>query len=354
MLPNARVAAPARLTLARPDDWHLHLRDGPAMAAVVGATARVFGRALVMPNLKPPVTTTALAREYKARIVKALPPSAGFLPLMTLYLTDNTDAAEIGEARRSGIVHAVKYYPAGATTYSDSGVTAIDRAYPAFAAMETEGLTLSLHGEVTDADVDMFDRERVFVDRVLARIVRDFPGLRIVLEHLTTKEAADFVREAPGNVAATITPQHLIYSRNALFAGGLRPHLYCMPILKRERHRQALVAAAVSGSPKFFLGTDSAPHARHTKEAACCGAGCYSAPIALPLYAEVFEDAGALDRLEAFASHFGADFYGLSRNTETVTLVREPATVPAEYPFGSDALVPLRAGESLRWSLHAD
>ena len=341
------------LTLARPDDWHVHLRDGPAMAAIVGATARVFGRAIVMPNLRPPVTTTAQALAYRDRILAALPAKARFEPLLTLYLTDRTSAAEIAAAKASGLVHAAKYYPAGATTNSDSGVTAIERAYPAFEAMQARGLVLSLHGEVTDADVDIFDRERVFVERHLARIVREFPALRIVLEHVTTREAAEFVAAAPANVAATITPQHLLWSRNALFAGGLRPHFYCMPILKRETHREALVVAATSGSPKFFLGTDSAPHARHVKESACCGAGCYSAPLALPLYAEAFENAGALDRLEGFASHFGADFYGLPRHVETVTLVRKPWSVPAEYPFGDDALIPLRAGEKMRWQVNS-
>ena len=339
----------AAVTLARPDDWHLHLRDGPAMTSVVAATARVFGRAIVMPNLRPPVTTTALARAYRDRILRALPEASPFEPLMTLYLTDNTGADEIARACESGFIHAVKYYPAGATTNSDSGVTALDRAYPALAAMERRHLTLSLHGEVTDPDVDVFDRERVFVDRHLTRIVRDFPGLPIVLEHITTREAAAFVAAAPANVAATITPQHLLWSRNALFAGGLRPHLYCLPVLKREAHRQAIVAAATSGSPKFFLGTDSAPHARHTKETTCCGAGCYSAPIALQLYAEAFDDAGALDRLEGFASHFGADFYGLPRHRDTVTLVREQWTVPGEYSFGPGAVVPLRAGETMRF-----
>jgi len=337
------------LRIVRPDDWHLHLRDGAAMAAVVGATASVFGRAIVMPNLRPPVTTTTMAQTYRERIVAALPSGSRFLPLMTIYLTDNTSATEIAAAKSSAAVLAVKYYPAGATTNSDAAVTAIERAWPAFAAMEKHGLVLSLHGEVTDPDVDVFDRERVFVERHLTRIVRDFPALRIVLEHVTTREAAEFVAAAPSNVAATITPQHLLWSRNALFGGGLRPHLYCMPILKREAHREALVRAATSGSPKFFLGTDSAPHSRHAKESACCGAGCYSAPLALPLYAEAFEDAGALDRLEGFASHFGADFYGMPRNADTIALVPEPWTVPAEYPFGSDTLVPLRAGAIMRW-----
>ncbi len=339
--------------LARPDDWHLHLRDGDAMRDALRASARVFGRALVMPNLRPPVTTTAAARSYRERILAALPPEATFEPLMTLYLTDNTTPEEIARARASGFVHAVKYYPAGATTNSDSGVTALDRAYPALAAMEQHDLVLSLHGEVTDPAVDMFDRERVFVERQLARIVRDFPGLRIVLEHITTREAAQFVASANANVAATLTPQHLLWSRNALFAGGLRPHFYCLPILKRETHRQALLRAATSGNARFFLGTDSAPHARATKEHACGCAGCFSAPVAIELYAEAFEAAGALDRLEGFASLHGADFYRLPRPADTITLVREAWTAPASFPFGDDDVVPLRAGEPLRWRVQA-
>lgn len=343
------ATTPETLTLVRPDDWHLHLRDGKAMAGVVTATAGVFGRAIVMPNLQPPVTTTPAAGHYRDRILAALPAGSRFVPLMTLYLTDNTDPAEIVRARASGFVHAVKYYPAGATTHSDSGVTALARVYPVLAAMEKHGMVLSLHGEVTDPAVDIFDRERVFIDRALAVIVRDFPGLRIVLEHITTADAAAFVTAAPERVAATITPQHLLYSRNALFAGGIRPHFYCLPILKRETHRQALVAAATSGSPKFFLGTDSAPHPRHTKENGCGCAGCYTAPLALPLYAEAFEAAGALDRLEGFASHYGADFYGVPRNEGKVTLRREPWTVPAEYPCAGQSVVPLRAGEPVQW-----
>ena len=342
-------AATATLTLRRPDDWHLHLRDGDALASVIGATARVFGRAIVMPNLKPPVTTVAAALAYRDRILAAAGPGTRFEPLMTLYLTDNTPASEIAAAKASGAIHAVKYYPAGATTNSDSGVTAIERAYPAIAAIEKHGLVLSLHGEVTDADVDVFDRERVFVERALPRLVRDFPGLRIVLEHITTREAAAFVAEAPARVAATLTPQHLLWSRNAMFVGGIRPHYYCLPILKREAHRRALVEAATSGSPKFFLGTDSAPHARHTKEHACGCAGCYSAPLALELYAEAFEDAGALGRLEGFASVHGAAFYGLAPHDETVTLERLPWTAPAGYPFAGDTIVPLKAGETVRW-----
>jgi dihydroorotase len=343
------MPAPDRLTLIRPDDWHLHLRDGPLLQSVVGASARVFGRAIVMPNLRPPVTTVEAARDYRRRILAALPEGSDFEPLMTLYLTDRTSAAAIGEARASGIVHAVKYYPAGATTHSDAGVSALGNAYPALAAMEKHDVVLSLHGEVTDPDVDVFDRERVFVERHLTRIVRDFPGLRIVLEHITTREAAEFVLGAPANVAATITPQHLLYSRNALFAGGLRPHYYCLPVLKREAHRLALVAAATSGDRRFFLGTDSAPHARHTKENACGCAGCYTAPAALELYAQAFEDAGALDRLERFASIHGAAFYGLPRNAGQVTIERQPWTVPAECPAGAETIVPLGAGETLRW-----
>ncbi len=306
-----------------------------------------------MPNLKPPVTTTAAARAYRERIVDALPAGSTFEPLMTLYLTDETSPEEIARAKAGGFVHAVKYYPAGATTNSQSGVTAVTRAYPALAAMEREGVVLAIHGEVTDANVDLFDRERVFVERELAAIVRDFPGLRIVLEHVTTREGVAFVTDAPPNVAATITPQHLLYSRNALFAGGLHPHLYCLPVLKRETHRQALVAAATSGNPKFFLGTDSAPHARDTKENACGCAGCYSAPVALALYAEAFEDAGALDRLEGFASVHGPAFYGLSPNRDTIELVRESWRVPDALPFGDRTIVPLRAGEELRWTIAA-
>jgi dihydroorotase len=345
------ASSPARLTIRRPDDWHLHLRDGAALDAVVGATARVFGRAIVMPNLRPPVTTVAAALAYRDRIVAAAGPSSRFAPLMTLYLTDNTRPEEIAKAKASGAIAAVKVYPAGATTNSDAGVTSIDKARGAIAAIEEHGLVLSLHGEVTDPDVDVYDRERVYVERTLARLVRDFPKLRIVLEHVTTREAADFVASAGANVAATITPQHLMWSRNAMLVGGVRPHLYCLPVLKRDTHRRALVAAATSGSARFFLGTDSAPHARDQKEHACGCAGCYSAPLALELYAEAFEDAGALDRLEGFASLHGAAFYGLAPNDDTVTLVREAWTVPAEYPFGDGTIVPLRAGEPMRWKV---
>ena len=337
------------LTLIRPDDWHLHLRDGDLMRSVVGATARIFGRAVVMPNLQPPVTTVDAAAAYRERIAAALPKGSRFAPLLTLYLTDHTSAQEVTRAKRSGFIIGAKYYPAGATTHSDSGVTDIARAYPALEAMQREGLPLLVHGEVTDPTVDIFDREGAFVDRILSRVVRDFPSLRVVLEHVTTTEAVDFVVAAPAHIGATITPQHLLWSRNALLAGGIRPHLYCMPVLKREKHRRALLLAATGGNPKFFLGTDSAPHAQRTKETACGCAGCYSAHAALELYAEAFEAAGALDRLEAFASFHGADFYGLPRNRETVTLTREEWTVPATYAFGAEQVVPLRAGETVRW-----
>ena len=341
------------LTLRRPDDWHLHLRDGAALAAVVGHTAARFARAIVMPNLKPPVTTTALAAAYRSRILAALPAGSRFLPLMTLYLTDNTSPAEIARAKASGIVQAVKYYPAGATTNSDSGVTAIDKVHGALAALEEHDLPLLVHGEVTDPAVDVFDREAVFIDRVLAGIVRRFPRLRMVFEHITTRDGVAFVRGAGPSVGATITPQHLLLNRNALFDGGVRPHHYCLPVLKREGHREALVEAATSGEPKFFLGTDSAPHARHAKEAACGCAGIYSAHAGIELYAEAFDRAGRLDRLEAFASVHGADFYRLQRNTDTITLSRTSWTVPASYPFGSDVVVLFRAGEAIGWRLDA-
>ena len=337
------------LTITRPDDWHIHFRDGAAMQSVLPDTARVFGRAIAMPNLKPPVTTTPLAGEYRARLLAAVPAGVVFEPLMTLYLTDNTTPDEIRRAKASGFVHAVKYYPAGATTNSDSGVTDLARAYPAIAAMEEVGMPLLLHGEVVDGDIDVFDREAVFIERHLTRLLRDFPALRIVLEHITTRQAAKFVASAPANVAATITVHHLLYNRNAMFRGGIRPHFYCLPILKRESHRQALVAAAISGNPKFFLGTDSAPHAVGAKESSCGCAGIYTAHAAIELYAEVFEDAGALDRLEAFASFHGADFYGLPRHADTLTLRRESWPVPANLSLGSESLIPLRAGESVRW-----
>ncbi|HZI83958.1 MAG TPA: dihydroorotase [Casimicrobiaceae bacterium] len=341
------------LTLTRPDDWHLHLRDGDLMRSVVGATARVFGRAVVMPNLDPPITTVAAAAAYRERIASAAPPRSRFASLMTLYLTDDTPAAEIEAARKSGFVIGVKYYPAGATTNSSSGVTAVERAYPALEAMQAQGLPLLVHGEATGGEVDVFDRERVFVETTLARVTRDFPALKLVLEHVTTREAVAFVSAAPAHVGATITPQHLAYSRNALFAGGLRPHRYCLPVLKREAHRKSLIEAATSGDPKFFLGTDSAPHIRGAKESACGCAGCYTAHAALELYAEAFEAAGALDRLEGFASFHGADFYGLARNRDTVTLARETWTVPAEYAFGDGTVVPLNAGATMRWRVVA-
>lgn len=337
------------LTITRPDDWHLHLRDGEPMRSVVSATARVFGRAVVMPNLDPPVTTVAAAAAYRERIAAALPAASRFAPLLTLYLTDHTPAAEVVAARRSGFIIGVKYYPAGATTHSEAGVTAIERAYPALEAMQQHGLPLLVHGEVTAVEVDVFDRERLFVEEPLSRIIRDFPGLKIVLEHITTREAAEFIAAASAHVGATITPQHLLHSRNALFEGGVRPHLYCRPILKREVHRQALLKAATSGNAKFFLGTDSAPHARGAKENGCGCAGCYTAHAALELYAEAFETAGALDKLEAFASFHGADFYGLPRNADTVTLRREAWIVPGEYAFGTQTVVPLNAGATMRW-----
>jgi dihydroorotase len=320
------------------------------MRSVIGPTAQVFGRAIIMPNLRPPVTTVAAAAAYRERITETLTTST-FVPKMTLYLTDNTSIGEIAAAARSDFVAGVKYYPVGATTNSDSGVTDLARVYPALEAMQKHGLPLQLHGEVTAPAIDMFDRERVFVESKLGPLVRDFPALKIVVEHITTREAAQFVASAPANVAATITPQHLLWSRNALFAGGIRTHFYCLPILKREEHRRAIVAAATSGSDKFFLGTDSAPHSRDAKECACGAAGCYSAHAAIELYAEAFEDAGALGKLEAFASFHGADFYGWPRNTDTITLVREAWTVPASYEFGDDRVVPLKAGELVRWRL---
>ena len=346
-----QTPVPQVLTLGRPDDWHLHLRDGAALAAVLPHSARQFARAIVMPNLRPPVTTVALARAYRGRILAALPANSPFQPLMTLYLTDNTTAEEIALAKASGMVHAVKYYPAGATTNSDSGVTRLEHCFRALEAMEKAGVPLLLHGEVTDPGVDVFDREKVFVDTVLPQITRRFPGLRVVLEHITTREAAQCIAGAPANIAATVTAHHLLLNRNAMFAGGMRPHHYCLPLLKRETHRQALVQAATGGSPKFFLGTDSAPHARRDKEAACGHAGIYTAHAAIELYAEAFEAAGALDRLEAFASFHGADFYGLPRNTEKITLRRDSWQVQPAFALGEDELVPLRAGERLAWRL---
>ena len=340
------------LTITRPDDWHLHLRDGAALAAVLPDSARRFARAIVMPNLKPPVTTVDAAAAYRERILAALPVGLKFDPLMTLYLTDNTSPGEIRRARDSGFVQAAKLYPAGATTNSDAGVTAIERMDAVFAAMQDCGLVLCVHGEVTHADVDIFDRERVFIDRTLAPLAARFPDLRIVFEHVTTAEAVNFVKTAGSRVGATITAHHLLLNRNAILAGGIRPHHYCLPVLKRETHREALLEAATSGDPRFFLGTDSAPHARGTKEAACGCAGCYTAHAAIELYAEAFEQAGALDRLEAFASFHGADFYGLPRNPDTLTLVRDAWRVPDAIEYlADDALVPLRAGGSIPWRL---
>ncbi|WP_018872638.1 dihydroorotase [Thioalkalivibrio sp. ALJ16] len=340
-----------RLTLTRPDDWHLHLRDGDVLASVLPDTARRFRRAIIMPNLKPPVTTVESAAEYRDRILAALPLGADFEPLMTLYLTESTTPEMIAAAKASGFVYGVKLYPAGATTNADSGVRDIRRCYPVFEAMQRADLPLLIHGEVTDPEVDIFDREAVFIERHLTPLLQDFPQLRVVLEHITTEAAVQFIQDGPETVASTITPQHLLYNRNALFAGGMRPHHFCLPILKRERHRQALVQAATSGHPRFFLGTDSAPHPRHAKESACGCAGIYSAHAAIELYAEAFAAADALDRLEGFASHFGPDFYGLPRNTDTLTLERSSWTVPEAVLFGHDPGVPLRAGEDIAWKL---
>jgi dihydroorotase len=340
-----------RISLARPDDWHLHLRDGSAMASVLADSARRFARAIVMPNLQPPVTTTQQALDYRERILGALGPGLSFEPLMTLYLTDDTPVEEIGRAKLSGHVHGVKLYPAGATTHSDAGVTRLSRCFNALEKMEQLGLPLLIHGEATDPMIDVFDREKAFIEEVLGPLVERFAGLKIVLEHITTRDAVHYVEVTGPNVAATITAHHLLLNRNALFLGGMRPHHYCLPVLKREEHREALVEAAISGNPKFFLGTDSAPHARAAKEAACGCAGIYSAHAALELYAAAFEEAGALDKLEGFASHYGADFYGLPRNEGSVTLVREEWTVPKTLRLGAEDLVPLRAGETIPWKL---
>lgn len=342
------------LRILRPDDWHLHLRDGAALQSVLPHTARQFARAIVMPNLKPPVTTVALAQAYRDRILQALPKGMQFEPLMTLYLTDATSPAEVRAARASGFVHGVKYYPAGATTNSDSGVTALEKVFPVFEAMQDCGLPLQVHGEVTDPTIDVFDREKVFIDRVMSTLVTRFPKLKIVFEHVTTREAVQFVRNARSGIAATITPQHLLLNRNAIFQGGIRPHNYCLPVLKREHDREALIEAATSGDARFFLGTDSAPHARNTKETSCGCAGIFSAHAAIELYAEAFEQAGRLDRLQAFASERGADFYGLPRNKGSITLVREAWNAPATYPFADTQIVPFRAGESIAWRMLED
>jgi len=342
-----------KITITRPDDWHLHLRDGAALKAVLPDTARQFARAIVMPNLRPPVTTTELALAYRERILEALPVGMAFEPLMTIYLTDNTTADEIAKAKASGLVHGVKLYPAGATTNSDSGVTSLEKCADALAAMEKLGMPLLVHAEVTDSDIDVFDRELVFIERHMIPLLKRYPALKVVFEHITTKDAADFVALASANVAATITAHHLLMNRNDMFKGGIQPHHYCLPVLKRETHRVALVKAATSGSAKFFLGTDSAPHARHTKEAACGCAGMYTARTAMELYAEAFESVNALDKLEAFASFNGADFYGLPRNTEQVTLVKESWKVPGSLPYDGDVLVPLRADQMVHWKFES-
>jgi dihydroorotase len=349
--PNHRGHEEQTLVLTRPDDWHLHLRDDAMLARVVPDTARRFARAIVMPNLDLPVTTTAQALAYRQRILAALPAELRFEPLMTLYLTEATAPAEIARAKASDIVHAVKYYPANATTNAHHGVRDLRRCQAVLEAMQQHDLPLLMHGEVTDPEVDAFDREAVFIERHLAPLVRAFPALRMVIEHITTRSAAEFVAAAPDNVAATITAHHLLLNRNALFAGGLRPHHYCLPVLKREQHRQALLAAATSGNPKFFLGTDSAPHPRHAKESACGCAGIYTAHAAVELYAEAFEQAGALDRLEGFASFYGADFYRLPRNSDRITLARRSWLVPRQFGAGRGAIVPMRAGESVAWRL---
>jgi len=340
-----------KFTMTRPDDWHLHLRDGAALQAVLPDTAHRFARAIIMPNLRPPVTTTELAFAYRERIMAALPAGMKFEPLMTLYLTDNTSAEEITKAKASGIIHGVKLYPAGATTNSDSGVTNLGHCVQALEAMERLGVPLLAHAEVTDANVDVFDREKVFIERNMIPLLKRYPGLKVVFEHITTKEAADFVAAAPACVGATITAHHLLMNRNAMFTGGMRPHHYCLPVLKREEHRQALLKAAISGSPKFFLGTDSAPHPKSAKESACGCAGMYTSHAGIELYAEAFEEAGALDKLEGFASFYGADFYGLPRNAEQITLMKESWQVAESLPFPDDVLVPLRAGQSITWKL---
>ena len=342
---------PTKLTITRPDDWHVHLRDNEALPYTVPGAARYFGRSIIMPNLVPPVLNTQQALDYKQRILNQRPTCSSWQPLMVLYLTDNTQPEEISQAKASGQVFACKYYPAGATTNSDSGVTQLSNIYPVLEQMEKEGLPLLLHGEVTSADIDIFDREAVFIEQHLQKLVVDFPNLKIVLEHITTREGAQFVTEASENVAATITPQHLLYNRNHMLVGGVKPHYYCLPILKRNIHQQALIEAAISGSPKFFLGTDSAPHATDKKENACGCAGCYSNHAAVELYAEAFEQANALDKLEGFASHFGADFYQLPRNNDTITLEKSEWTSPANLPFSHGTLTPLGGGEVRQWQV---
>ncbi|HEU4530507.1 MAG TPA: dihydroorotase [Steroidobacteraceae bacterium] len=342
----------ATLTLRRPDDWHLHLRDGEQLRSVVGFTAQRFGRAIVMPNLKPPVTTVQMARAYRQRILDALPVDCSFEPLMTLYLTEQTTPAEIEASKRSGFIHGAKLYPAGATTHSDAGVRSVEAIYPVLERMEAVGLVLQVHGEVTDPGVDVFERETRFIETSLSPVIERFRKLKVVFEHITTRDGALFVRDAHPGVAATITPQHLLLNRNALFQGGLRPHLYCLPVLKTERDRETLLEAATSGNPKFFLGTDSAPHARGAKESDCGCAGIFSAHAGIELYAEAFDAAGKLDQLQGFASEFGADFYGLARNGGSITLVKQPWEPPATYPFAEQTLVPMRAAAPIQWRLH--
>lgn len=346
---STMTATTTTLTITRPDDWHLHLRDGEQLKDTVRDASRYLGRALVMPNLLPPATTTELALAYYDRIVAVRPQGSQFEPLMSLYLTDKTDPQEIRTAKATGKIVACKLYPAGATTNSDSGVTDVKNIYPVLEAMQETGTLLLVHGEVTDSRIDIFDREKVFLETILPNVVRDFPELKIVLEHITTEHAVNFVEQAGDKVAATITAHHLLFNRNHMLVGGIRPHFYCLPILKRNTHQQALVRAAASGSKKFFMGTDSAPHFQHRKEAACGCAGAYTSHAAVELYAEAFEEAGALDKLEAFTSHNGPDFYGLPRNADTITLVRESWTVDATLPLGSDQLVPIRAGETIDW-----
>ncbi len=339
------------ITLIRPDDWHLHVRDGEVLNDIIPHTAARFGRAIIMPNLKPPITTMEQAVAYQQRIQTAVPNGIHFTPLMTLYLTDNMRASEIAAAKQSGIVHAVKYYPAGATTNSDAGVTDLKKTYAALESLQQHGMPLLIHGEVTTPEIDVFDREAVFIDSVLQPLLKDFPELKVVLEHITTAQAVDFIQSTSKNIAATITPQHLLFNRNDIFKGGIRPHYYCLPILKREQHREALVKAATSGNPKFFLGTDSAPHSQTAKQNACGCAGIYSAHAAIELYAEAFEKNNALDKLEGFASVYGADYYQLPLNPDKITLIKEPWQIPQHYQFGNNTLIPLKAGEMMQWKL---
>lgn len=353
MTASTSSTSPQEITITRPDDWHLHVRDGAALASVLPHTAAQFARAIIMPNLKPPVTTTEQAAAYRERILAALPAGMNFEPLMTLYLTNNTPPDEIRRAKDSGFVHAVKLYPAGATTNSDAGVTDLKNCYKTLETMQEVGMPFLVHGEVTDAEIDLFDREAVFIERVMQPLRKDMPELKVVFEHITTSDAAAYVAESGGPIAATITAHHLLYNRNEIFKGGIRPHYYCLPVLKRETHRLALVKAAISGSKRFFLGTDSAPHAKGLKEHACGCAGCYTALHAMELYTQAFEQAGALDQLEAFASFNGPDFYQLPRNSGSITLVREDWQMPAELPFADTSIVPLNSGETLHWKMRA-